>query len=352
MADLVQDLGHLEIPPEPELAGRAERAADRAAGLARDAQRVPLARASAGGVVHEHRFDERAVVESVQRLLGHAAVGQGDLGVGHGVEAERARQRLAQGGRKRAERRRCCHRAFQIPSAIWRARYAGCALGDPGGQFVGRQAADPRRPCEGHGVDGRGFRGHGFDATTALPTMPGCRPPEGLPRHPAAARRLDRGRRSVPSDVPRPVASTGPRRDPVRRPLRRRRRGSRAGLRSSRRTCRATGRRRGSAAPAPRRPRGSSRPSSRRSGRVKVAPAAGCGRGRGRPPATARAIAPGGRPPRCQRRSSSGAAPRRSSGTARPRRSAGIEPGSIRMSVTPVSASPARIAAGTGEAPR
>ena len=44
-ADLVDDLGDLEVAPEPELAGRAERAADRAAGLARDAQRVPLARA-------------------------------------------------------------------------------------------------------------------------------------------------------------------------------------------------------------------------------------------------------------------------------------------------------------------
>ena len=39
-ADLVDDLGGLEVAPEPELAGRAERAADGAAGLARDAQRV------------------------------------------------------------------------------------------------------------------------------------------------------------------------------------------------------------------------------------------------------------------------------------------------------------------------
>ena len=44
VADLVDDLGRLEVAPEAELAGRAERAADRAAGLARDAQRVPLAR--------------------------------------------------------------------------------------------------------------------------------------------------------------------------------------------------------------------------------------------------------------------------------------------------------------------
>ena len=46
VADLVDDLGGLEVPREAQLAGRAERAADRAAGLARDAQRVPLALAA------------------------------------------------------------------------------------------------------------------------------------------------------------------------------------------------------------------------------------------------------------------------------------------------------------------
>ena len=48
--DLVEDLGGLEVALEAELAGRAERAADRAAGLARDAQRVPrpLARRAPG----------------------------------------------------------------------------------------------------------------------------------------------------------------------------------------------------------------------------------------------------------------------------------------------------------------
>ena len=45
VADLVDDLGDLEVAVEAELAGRAERAADGAAGLARDAQRVPLAAA-------------------------------------------------------------------------------------------------------------------------------------------------------------------------------------------------------------------------------------------------------------------------------------------------------------------
>ena len=42
-ARLVDDLGRLEVAPEAELAGGAERAADGAAGLARDAQRGALA---------------------------------------------------------------------------------------------------------------------------------------------------------------------------------------------------------------------------------------------------------------------------------------------------------------------
>jgi hypothetical protein len=47
-ADLVDDLRNGQIAPEPELAGCAERAADRATRLARDAQGVPLRDRSAG----------------------------------------------------------------------------------------------------------------------------------------------------------------------------------------------------------------------------------------------------------------------------------------------------------------
>ena len=86
--DLVDDLGHLEVAPEAELAGRAERAADRAAGLARDAQRMPLARTGPRRVVHQDQFDERAVGKPVERLLGQAAVRVLQLGIGDGVERE------------------------------------------------------------------------------------------------------------------------------------------------------------------------------------------------------------------------------------------------------------------------
>ena len=96
VADLVDDLGGLEVAPEAELAGRAERATHRAAGLARDAQRVPLARGAAGRVVHQDGLDELAVVESMEGLLGQAAVGDAQLGVVDGVEAEVALERLSQ----------------------------------------------------------------------------------------------------------------------------------------------------------------------------------------------------------------------------------------------------------------
>ena len=106
VADLVDDLGRLEVAREAQLAGRAERAADGAAGLARDAQRVPLALGAARRVVHEHRLDEGAVGQPMQRLLGQAAVGEADLRVGDRVEPERRVELVAEGGRQRAGVRR------------------------------------------------------------------------------------------------------------------------------------------------------------------------------------------------------------------------------------------------------
>ena len=103
VADLVDDLGRLEIPGEAELAGRAERAADRAARLARDAQRVALALGAARRVVHEDRLDERAVRQPMEPLLGQAAVGQAHLGVVDGVEAEGRGELLAERRRQRPD---------------------------------------------------------------------------------------------------------------------------------------------------------------------------------------------------------------------------------------------------------
>ena len=102
-ADLVDDLGDGEVAPEAELARRAERAADRAAGLARDAQRVALARSAARRVVHQDRFDERAVRQPVEGLLGQAGVRGRQVGVDDGVEAELFFERGAEGGRKRRD---------------------------------------------------------------------------------------------------------------------------------------------------------------------------------------------------------------------------------------------------------
>ena len=123
---LVDDLGHLEVAPEAELAGRTERAADRAAGLARDAQRVTLARSGPGRVMHQDQFDEGTVSQPVERLLGQPAIRLAHLGIGDRVEAERRRRgpRAAAAGSvlmSAAVRASPRHTA----SPIWRARYAG-----------------------------------------------------------------------------------------------------------------------------------------------------------------------------------------------------------------------------------
>ena len=162
--DLVDDLGDLEVAPEPELAGRAERAADGAAGLARDAQRVPFARPGPRRVVHQHRFDERAVGEPVERLLGQPAVGVLHLGVGDGVEGEVGVERVAERGRQRQE-------------LVGRGRRAAPdRVGDLAGAVAGLAAGgDPRRECVGGepGQAGPCVGGHGSDASAALPTIPG-----------------------------------------------------------------------------------------------------------------------------------------------------------------------------------
>ena len=86
MADLVDDLSSLEVAAKAEFAGGAERAANGTAGLARDAECVPLAVQgpapaviSARRIVHHHRFHERPTREPVEGLLRQATVRNGDL---------------------------------------------------------------------------------------------------------------------------------------------------------------------------------------------------------------------------------------------------------------------------------
>ena len=189
-ADLVDDLGDLQVAREPELAGRAERAADGAPGLARDAQRVALARARPRRVVHQDRFDERAVGEPVERLLGQAAVGVRELGVGDGVEAERGLQLGAQrrpaASASRRSSRRCRPTRRRRPGA--RDRRARRAR--PATRRARRGSARTVR-------DDR--RGSPVDATPAAQASrqdvaaDDPRPAAQVlhPRHPPPARRLD-----------------------------------------------------------------------------------------------------------------------------------------------------------------
>jgi hypothetical protein len=65
---LVEDLRRGEVATEPHLAGGAERASERAARLAREADRAP-----AVAVAHQDRFERAPVVGAQQHLLGAVA---------------------------------------------------------------------------------------------------------------------------------------------------------------------------------------------------------------------------------------------------------------------------------------
>ena len=101
VADLVDDLRHLEVPLEAQLTGGAERAADRTARLAADAQGVALATLPARRVVHQDALHEPAVGEAMERLLRGVVVGETKVGLGDRVEAkalgEAGPERPAQG---------------------------------------------------------------------------------------------------------------------------------------------------------------------------------------------------------------------------------------------------------------
>ena len=116
VAGLVDDLGRVEVAREAELARGAERATDRAAGLARQAERVPLAGSGAGRVVHQHGFDQRAVGKPVERLLGQPGVPEDQLGRLDRVEAEGRIQRVPE--RCRQGRDRCRSSGMAAPQSV------------------------------------------------------------------------------------------------------------------------------------------------------------------------------------------------------------------------------------------
>ena len=91
---LVEDLRRRQVATERHLAGRAERARQRAAGLRRETERTaPVA------VAHQHSFDGVAVGGQEQRL--HRAVTRGALGLdGESRERHRGGQLLAEGARQ------------------------------------------------------------------------------------------------------------------------------------------------------------------------------------------------------------------------------------------------------------
>ena len=207
------DLGHLEVPPEPELPGRAERAAHGAAGLARDAQRVPLPRAGTRRVVHQHRFDQRAVGQPVERLLGETAVRLLPLGIGDGVEPERGLEVGAQAGGQRPD---LVDRARPTPSRPHR-RPGGRGRRDrrapparppapPGSRRTGRAAAGARRgSCRDASAGGHR---PGSMALPAIDGRPRRKSSHGIRRPPAGWTSMSRSR--SPEPTPRPSSSNVP----------------------------------------------------------------------------------------------------------------------------------------------
>ena len=149
---LVEDLPRRQVPAERHAAGRAERAGERAAGLARDAHR-----AASVLVAHQHRLDGMAVVGVEQRLL-RAVLRSVLLDDREGREGHLRRERLAQ--RLREVRHLLVargRRARPTPRPGARGRQAGRSRGG--------SARGARRPCDegtprcADGADRHGTRG-------------------------------------------------------------------------------------------------------------------------------------------------------------------------------------------------
>ena len=144
VAGLVDDLGRVEVAREPELARGAERAADRAAGLARQAERVPLAGSGPCRVVHQDGFDQRAVGKAVERLLGQPGVPEDQLGRLDRVEAEGRIQLVPE--RRRQGRDRGGRSGMAAPQPV--GDLAGAVrplamLDEPGLEVLGPDAGQP-----------------------------------------------------------------------------------------------------------------------------------------------------------------------------------------------------------------
>ena len=286
VADLVDDLGGLEVAPEPELAGGAERAADRAAGLARDAQRVPLARAGRGPGSASGR-DSISAPSASRWSAFSVRPPSADVGA-------RCRRPCRSGSRASsavAERRR------QRPDLVGSVDAA--VRPDRVGDLAGAKAGSPRsatQAASSSGVERRTRPGRSV-ASSRVDASAGRSRARTIgaadDRRPAAQRtpptviapaagRLDLDRAAAASAVA--DAEAAHRRTMPRRPVRRRppTRAAQTTRRPDRRVDeRARPRLVGAdlALELDRRPPGSSRPSSRRSGRVSVAPSSGCGPG-------------------------------------------------------------------------
>ena len=138
---LVEDLRGGQVPAEPHLPGRAERARQRAAGLGRDADRP-----AAVAVAHQHRLDRLAVGGVEERL--HRAVARLRLA----LDLERREGNVL--GELGAERRRGRSSSRRSPAAP-RGRPVPDLAGAVGGlAALGEEGASGARDPRAHGSAG------------------------------------------------------------------------------------------------------------------------------------------------------------------------------------------------------
>ncbi len=195
-----------EVAGEAQLAGRAERAANRAAGLARDADGVALALLavgrSAGGIVHQDatRSARRPPAGGAPSRSGRRRSTR--ISVSARVSREKAASTLGRAGRPAGSGSTAALSGSAGPQAVVQLAGpeapAGRARPNQAASGIGGNAGQAGPKIGGHPPDYRPTGG-----PTDVPANPGRPRRSSAPRHRPAAGRLDPSRPSAPSAVAR-----------------------------------------------------------------------------------------------------------------------------------------------------
>jgi hypothetical protein len=165
--DLRDDLGRGQVPGQPGLAGRAERAGHPAARLGGHAHRDPLR------IAHQDGLDERAVEGPPQRLAGHPLVAGQFLLRGEQPGQQAARQLIAGGGWQVGHVRRVIGQPREVvPGQLISAERRAAQLSG-GGAALGRIQVSQMPGRSGGGCSARHLRSVGRPFRT-LNNIPGA----------------------------------------------------------------------------------------------------------------------------------------------------------------------------------